>query len=138
MGCGTSKSKKTNQIDTNKVERKETGGIRTQKVLNAWEATPALSTPYPQGKIDINKLIKTDSYEVGSIYDPNPEVVPYYVEGEYVPAREFYAITPAKPVSSKFVNKQISEKIIINDQNKVINAKNRNIEGNQQREVLYA
>ena len=138
MGCCSSQTKKTPLIDPNAVVRHDTGGTRTQRVLNSWDVTTPIPAPYPQGKVDLTKMLHTDSYEAGTVYDPNPEVVPFYVEGEYVPVKEFYSITPVQPITRRDINGNEPDVLVVNEKGRVINTNSSVVVDRRQKEVLFA
>ena len=134
MGCGGSKNKNNDRKNTkNKsLDRRETRGTRTPRVLNDWGNIEPLAAPYPQGNKDLTKVMKSDSMQAGTIYDPNPELVLYEVKGEYVPVKEFYSITPVQPIKGLDEAKQ--DKNFIDDNRQTDRGTNRQ----RDRQVQYA
>ena len=133
MGCGGSKNKNKNRKNTNSnIDRKNTRGTRTPRVLNDWGNIEPLAAPYPQGTKDLTKVMKSDSMQAGTIYDPNPELVMYEIQGEYVPIKEFYSITPVQPIKGLDEDKQ--DKNFIDDNRQT----DRNTNRRQDRQVQYA
>ena len=138
MGCNSSKSKKQEILAQQTIAKRDTGGTRTQRVLNSWDVTTPIPAPYPQGKADLNKILKTDSYLAGTVYDPNPEIVPYNVEGEYVPANEFYAITPVQPLDRLDGDEGRGDAYVVNEFGRVVDTNSRVVIEKRQREVMFA
>ena len=131
MGCGGSKNKnKEKKRQESGLPRKETRGTRTPRVLNNWAGEEPLAPPYPQGNKDLTKMMKADSMQQGTVYDPNPELIEYEVQGEYVPVKEFYSITPIQPIRGTNEDR--------NEDNKVYHETNEDRRDNRQREVLVA
>ena len=139
MGCGSSKNKGKNKNDAAKqrqLDRANTRGTRTPRVLNDWGNNEPIPAPYPQGNKNITETMKADSMQAGTIYDPNPELVEYEVEGELVPASEFYSITPIKPIKGLAVDKNRGDKAFIDDNRDTQKDRNRNRD--RVRQVDYA
>ena len=100
MGCGKSKHKRKVTETNVTIQKAETGGTKTQQVLNSWEQTPPVPAPYPQGKTDVNRILETELSHAGTVYDPNPEIVgEREAEGELVPSQAFFSIVPVEPIS---------------------------------------
>ena len=138
MGCGTSRHKKEELNAHEELLKLETGGTKTQRVLNAWDNTAPIPAPYPQGKVDLNKMLRSESIEQGTVYDPNPEIVQYVVEGDLVPAREFYAIQPVQPISqqhNEFSNNLAFER---NEPPMPVTENQNRVMDNRQRDMAYA
>ena len=107
MGCGHSKHKRNAKKLHEPVEQQANQEANTQQVLNSWEPTPPAKTLYPQGKTDVNKILETEVSGQGTVYEPNPEIMAENVEGELVPAENFYSIVPVEaitPMSKSVVN----------------------------------
>ena len=51
----------------------------------SWSKADPLPSPYPQGQIELKKLIDEDH---PSIIEPSPELIPYKVEGYWVKKSE--------------------------------------------------
>lgn len=118
MGCGNSKKQRNTRKKTEEgIARKETRGTRTPRVLNNWADEQPLPPPYPQGNKDLTKLMKAESMQQGTVYDPNPELITYEVQGEYVPVKQFYSITPVQPIKGVSEVRQVDDEKYYHDTN---------------------
>lgn len=62
--------------------------------------TTVVTTPPPKVDVDMTKILATQLSEQGTVYQPNPEIVPLAQQGDFVPADVFYSVQQVAPISN--------------------------------------
>ena len=53
----------------------------------------------PRFEADVPKILQTNLSEQGTVYQPNPEIVPLAQVGDFVPAQVFYSVNQIEPIT---------------------------------------